>query len=112
MAALLLETFLVLTAENFEYIKYLKRENKSNFDEFKNYYIQRNLRRFIQIDKKILDKNNCIIVSSEEDFNLKCKEKNNNVAIHFLKLSSDNPNLIWHKLIYKLLALFLQKKIF
>ena len=64
------------------------------------------MRRFIQIDKKILDKENrneekkktnFIIVHSEEDFNLKCQEKNKNVAIHFLKLSSDNPNLIWHK---------------
>ena len=59
-----------------EYIKFLKRENKSNFEESKNYYIQRNLMRFIQIDKKILDKNNCIIVHSKDDFILKCKENN------------------------------------
>jgi hypothetical protein len=61
--------------------------------------MQRTLKRFIQIDKKILDKRNeeknkLIIVHSEEDFNLKCKEKNQYESIHFLKLSSDNQNLI------------------
>ena len=58
-----------------EYIEFLKRENKSNFEESKNYYIQRKLRRFIEIDKKKLDKegkNNLIVVHSEDEFNLKC----------------------------------------
>ena len=36
-----------------EYIQYLKRENKSNFEEAQNYYLQRKLKRFIQIDKKL-----------------------------------------------------------
>ena len=40
-----------------ECIQYLKRENKSNFEEAQNYYLQRKLKRFIQIDKKLLDKN-------------------------------------------------------
>ena len=88
-----------------EYIEYLKRENKSNFDEYLNYYIQRKLRRFIQIDKKILDgkkrneetKKNYIIVHSEEDFNLKCHENNQKESIHLLKLVNDNQNLIWQK---------------
>ena len=59
------------------------------------------MRRFIQIDKKILDKEkkktNFIIVHSEEDFNLKCKDKNQKESIHLLELSGDNQNLIWHK---------------
>ena len=58
------------------------------------------MRRFIQIDKKILDKEkktNFVIVHSEEDFNLKCKDNTQKESIHFLKLSSDNQNLIWQK---------------
>ena len=87
-----------------EYIEYLKRENKSNFDESKNYYIQRKLRRFIQIDKKILDKDKknekketFTIVHTEENFNLKCKENNQKESIHFLLLDNENKNLIWQK---------------
>jgi ankyrin repeat protein len=82
-----------------EYIEYMKRENKSNFVESKDYYIQRKLKRFIQINKKVLDKekNNLIIVHSEEDFNLKCRENKNKESIHFLKLISNSPNLIWQK---------------
>ena len=82
-----------------EYIEYLKRENKSNFLESKDYYIQRKLTRFIQINKTVLDKekNNLIIVHSEEEFNLKCREINLKQSIHFLKLSDDNQNLIWQK---------------
>ena len=70
----------------------MKRENNLNFEQSKNYYIQRNLRRFIQIDKKLLEKENkknFIIVHSEEDFNRKCKDNNQkDSSIHFLKLSS------------------------
>ena len=89
-----------------EYIKYLKRETKSNFEESKNYYIKRKLKRFIQIDKKIFDyvkideekkKKNFIIVHSEDDFNLKCQENNDKKGIHLLKLVNDNQNLIWQK---------------
>ena len=63
------------------------------------------MRRFIQIDKKKLDKENrneekkktnYIIVHSEEDYK-DAKENNQNDSIHFLKLSSDNKNLIWQK---------------
>ena len=58
-----------------EYIEFLKRENKSNFEQYKNYYIQRKLRRFFQIDKIALDKekNKFIIVHLEEEFILKSK---------------------------------------
>jgi ankyrin repeat protein len=88
-----------------EYIEYLKRENESNFEESKNYYIKRKLKRFIEIDKKILDsekrnevKNKFIIALSKEDFNLKCQENNDKESsIHFLKLSSDNQSLFWQK---------------
>ena len=89
-----------------EYIEFLKRENNLNFEQSKNYYIKRNLRRFIQIDKKILDKENrneekkktnFIIVHSEEDYNLRCKENNQKESIHLLELSGDNQNLIWQK---------------
>jgi hypothetical protein len=81
-----------------EYIEFLKRENKSNFEESKNYYIQRKLRRFIQIDRKILEKKNLIIVHSEDEFNLKCQGNNQeDRSIHFLKLDNQNQNLIWQK---------------
>ena len=43
------------------------------------------------------NRKNFIIVHSEDDFILKCKENNQKESIHFLKLSSDNQNLIWHK---------------
>ncbi len=37
-----------------EWIEYLKRENKSkNCDQIKNYYMQRKLSRFVQIDRKL-----------------------------------------------------------
>ena len=38
-----------------------------------------------------------IIFHSEEEFNMKCQEKNHDESIHFLKLSNDNENLIWQK---------------
>ena len=83
-----------------EYIDYLKRENKLIYAEFANYYIQRKLRRFVQIDKKILDKEkkkNYIIVHSEEDFVLECKKNDNEESIHFLKKDNDSKSLIWQK---------------
>ena len=39
-----------------EWIEYLKRENKSkSFEQVKSYYMQRKLRRSIQIDNKLID---------------------------------------------------------
>ena len=64
-----------------EYFEYLKRQNKSNYEDFKNYYIPRKLKRFILIDRKILENTNesnqkkLIIVHSKEEFEEKCSQK-------------------------------------
>ena len=61
-----------------EWIDFLKRENKSrNFDQIKNYYMQRKLRRFIQIDKRKLESKKAdhfMIVQTEEEYNEKCRQ--------------------------------------
>jgi ankyrin repeat protein len=80
-----------------EWIEYLKRENKSNFDLIKNYYMPRKLRRFIQIDRRILEQNkddDFIIVHSEEEFNEKCRQKHRMKNIHYL---IDSQCLLWQK---------------
>jgi ankyrin repeat protein len=81
-----------------EWLAYLKRENKSNFDQFKNYYIPRNLKRFIQIDRNILhtaeNKDELIIVHTEEEFNAKCHQ-NPEKNIHYLQ--KEGHRLLWQK---------------
>ena len=79
-----------------EYIEYLKRENKSKYEEYKNYYIKRNLKRFIQIDRKIIDDkvNEFLIVHSEKEFKEKCSKKK---SVHFLEPKSDSSNFEWKK---------------
>jgi hypothetical protein len=85
----------------------LRRENESkNFEQIKRYYIQRKLRRFIQIDRKLLEKkkddkekenqtDDFIIVHTKEEFNEKCSQKLKNV--HYLIQDQSNPNhhLLW-----------------
>jgi ankyrin repeat protein len=81
-----------------EWIEYLKRENKSkNFEQIKNYYMPRKLRRFIQIDRKILEQknNNLIIVHTDEDFNEKCRQNSREKIVHYLIESKINRNLLW-----------------
>ena len=84
-----------------EYIEYLKRENKTNYEDYKSYYIQRKLKRFVQIDKNILKidddkkKKDILIVNSQEDFAQKCHEQPNK-SIHYLK-SDINQSLTWIK---------------
>ena len=84
-----------------EWIEYLKRENKSeNLDQIKNYYIQRKLRRFIQINRKILEqkKSELIIVRTEEEFTEKCRLMPDEKNIHYLIESGNNQNLLlWQK---------------
>ena len=78
-----------------EYIEYLKRENKSNFEQSKNYYIQRELKRFIQIDRKVMDEkeNNFLIVHSEEEFKEKCSKYPEEKSVHYLyKFNSEASN--------------------
>jgi hypothetical protein len=79
-----------------EWLEYLKRENKSNFEQVKNYYMPRKLKRFIKIDKKILDvKNEFILVYTEENFNETVRQNPEKKNIHyFLK---ENQNLLWQK---------------
>jgi hypothetical protein len=81
-----------------EWIEYLKRENKSkNFDQIKNYYMRRNLRRFIQIDRNILEQKQSEfqIVHSDEEFNEKCRQNPQNKTLHYFK--SEGKNLLWQK---------------
>jgi ankyrin repeat protein len=81
-----------------EWLEYLKRENKSkNFEQIKNYYMPRKLRRFIQIDRKILEQknNNLIIVHTDEDFNEECRQNPKEKNIHYLIESKINRNLLW-----------------
>jgi ankyrin repeat protein len=82
-----------------EWIEYLKRENKSkNFDQIKNYYMPRKLRRFIRIDRKILEKkhDDFIIVHTDADFNEKCRQNHDHKkSIHYLILNQNY--LLWQK---------------
>ena len=76
-----------------EWIEYLKRENESS-NNFKNYYMSRKLRRFIQIDRKSLETNQFIIVHTKEVFTEKCRLKQKNV--HYLIQDQSNPShLLW-----------------
>jgi hypothetical protein len=95
-----------------EWVEYLKRENKSkNFDQIKNYYMPRKLRRFIQIDRKLLEAkkdekeketkvDDFIIVHTEEEFNEKCSQSNHKIKnVHYLIQDDSNQNqFIWKKL--------------
>jgi ankyrin repeat protein len=93
-----------------EWIVFLKRENKSrNCDQVKNYYMQRKLRRFIQIDRKSLETNkddkekdnkgnNFIIVHTEEEFNEKCSQNAQMKTVHYLIQDEINQNQFkWQK---------------
>ena len=79
-----------------EWIEYLKRVNETS-NNFKNYYMSRKLRRFIQIDRKLLETkkdDQFIIVHTKEEFNEKCRQKLKNV--HYLIQDQSNPNhLLW-----------------
>jgi ankyrin repeat protein len=81
-----------------EWLNYLNRENKTNFDQIKNYYMSRRLKRSIQVNRKILEKkNDFIIVNSEEDFNKEILQRPMK-TIHYLTESKDNKNhLKWQK---------------
>jgi ankyrin repeat protein len=75
-----------------EWIEYLKRKNETS-NNFKNYYMSRKLRRFIQIDRKLLETNKedqFIIVHTKKEFNEKCSQKLKNV--HYLIQDQSNPN--------------------
>ena len=84
-----------------EYIDYLKRVNKTYDGEFPSYYITRQLKRFIQIDRNLFNeefkkkKAKFVIVHSEEAFNQKCQEQSNKKSIHYLK--DEHQQLIWQK---------------
>ena len=87
-----------------EWIEYLKRVNETS-NNFKNYYMSRKLRRFIKIDRKLLETKKddkekeketdpLIIVHTKEEFNEKCSQKLKNV--HFLIQDQNNPiHLLW-----------------
>jgi ankyrin repeat protein len=76
-----------------EWIEYLKRKNETS-NNFKNYYMSRKLRRFIQIDRKLLETkkedDQFIIVHTKEEFTEKCSQKLKNV--HYLIQDQSNPN--------------------
>jgi ankyrin repeat protein len=82
-----------------EWIEYLKRKNETS-NNFKNYYMSRKLRRFIQIDRKLLETkkedDQFIIVHTKEEFNEKCSQKLKNV--HYLiqdQASNPNHHFVW-----------------
>jgi ankyrin repeat protein len=81
-----------------EWIEYLKRKNETS-NNFKNYYMSRKLRRFIQIDRKLLEtkkEDQFIIVHTKEEFNEKCSQKLKNV--HYLiqdQASNPNHHFVW-----------------
>jgi ankyrin repeat protein len=87
---------------NGEYVEYLKRENKSNYEVFKNYYIKRKFKRFVRIDLKKLDQErvknpgNFLIAHSRDEFKEKCQKfpKRN---IHYLKFENNNQQLVWKR---------------
>jgi hypothetical protein len=86
-----------------EWIEYLKRENNSkNFDQIKNYYMQRKLGRFIQIDRKKIEeeaKAEFVIVHSEMEYIEKLsRNPHQKKNIHFLIESKLNQNhFLWQK---------------
>jgi ankyrin repeat protein len=81
-----------------EWIEYLKRKNETS-NNFKNYYMSRKLRRFIQIDRKLLEtkkEDQFIIVHTKKEFNEKCSQKLKNV--HYLiqdQASNPNHHFVW-----------------
>jgi ankyrin repeat protein len=92
-------------------LKYLKRANKesSKYEEFQNYYIPRKLKRFTQIDGKILDKTKSdqkktkkelSIVHSKEEFQEKCSSESSKIkSIHYLQAQEGKKShlLLWKK---------------
>ena len=80
-------------------------EIKSNVAEsFIDYYIPRQFKRFIQIDRKSLNLGvkDFLIVDTEHDFEEKCQQRSRKKIqkrkkIHYLKHEEDNQNLIWQK---------------
>ena len=85
-----------------EWIEYLKRVNETS-NNFTNFYMSRKLRRFIIIDRKLLETKKdftekqtdpLIIVHTKEEFNEKCSQKLENV--HYLIQDQSNPNhFLW-----------------
>ena len=70
-----------------EWIEYLKRENGSKyFDQIKNHYMPRKLKRFTQINRKILDttNDNFIIVHAEEDYKEQLRQMSEMKSVHYL----------------------------
>jgi transcriptional regulator of acetoin/glycerol metabolism len=70
-----------------------------NFDQIKQYYMQRKLRRFIKIDKRILDhRDDFIIVYTNEVFKKICLAYPEMENVHYLIECGSNKNhLIWKK---------------
>ena len=77
----------------------MKRQNESNYEEFKNYYIPRQLKRCTKIDSRIFAEKQLTIVQTEEEFNKKCSQTNPQIKnLHFLLQDKDNKNLfVWQK---------------
>jgi hypothetical protein len=100
------ETLKFLANENLE--KLLKNENyleisqrdESTIKNFADYYIPRQLERYVQMDRKTLVNNynkNFLIVQTEEQFKEKCQEQTE-ASIHFLKTHEFKRNLFtWQK---------------
>jgi hypothetical protein len=94
---------------NAEWIAYLKRENISNYEQIKNFYMPRRLKRFIQISRKILDENNTekqtkeknfLIVHTAEEFREKClsyHQSPTSKSIHYLKYDEKHQNFVWQR---------------
>jgi hypothetical protein len=93
-----------------EWIEFLKRKNISkNIDYFKTYYMQRKLKRIIQIDKIMLETkkddkekeqktDDFIIVHSEEEFKKECSQNPQMKSVHFLIQDKINQNQFkWQK---------------
>jgi len=84
-----------------EWIEYLKRENGSKyFDQIKNHYMPRKLKRFTQINRKILETTNdtFIIVHAEEDYNEQLRQMTATKSVHYLIESKNGANhLLWQK---------------
>ena len=97
-----MESFSFLTNENLE--KFIKDESdleisrkvESNFDELSEYYMPRQFKRYIQIDRQLLENDKekkFKIVFTKEEFEKECHEQPQR-SIHFLK---DDINLVWQK---------------
>ena len=99
------ESYSHLKSESLEIL--IKNENnleisprdESNLEKFQEYYIQRQFKRFIQIDKKKLENDKFkafLIVNSDENF-IELSRGNLEKNIHYLKNDNPNENLVWQK---------------